>query len=242
MGGVKVLEVWRYPVKSMQGERLDVATVTGRGIEGDRHWAVVNTETGLALTARREPRLLYAQARVTDGDAVQILLPDGSEAYGGDELSEWLGYKVELHTPDAERPGTYEIAVDFEDEEGSDWISWQGPIGAFHDSGRTQVSIVSAGSLREWDVRRFRMNLVVDAEDEEGLFGQTLQIGTATLDVGKRVSRCVITTRPQPGGIERDLDVLRTINAELDGNLGVGALVVEPGEVRVGSTVEVRQV
>jgi uncharacterized protein YcbX len=241
MSGVRVLEVWRYPVKSMQGERLDVANVTEQGIEGDRHWAIVNTETGLALTARREPRLLYAHARVTDGDAVEIRLPDGSEAYGSDELSAWLGYDVELRTPDAEQPGTYEIAVDFEDEEGSEWVSWRGPVGTFHDSGRTQVSIVSAGSLRKWDVRRFRMNLVVDAEDEDGFFGHTVQVGTAALDVAKRVSRCVITTRPQPGGIERDLDVLRTINAELDGNLGVGALVVEPGEIGVGSNVEVRR-
>ena len=40
-----------------------------------------------------------------------------------------------------------------------------------------------------------------------------------------------MTTRPQPGGIERDLDVLRTINAERATHLGVGTLVVTPGEV-----------
>jgi len=43
-----------------------------------------------------------------------------------------------------------------------------------------------------------------------------------------------MTTRPQPGGIERDLDVLRTISRERDGCLAIGALVVQPGAVRVG--------
>ena len=43
-----------------------------------------------------------------------------------------------------------------------------------------------------------------------------------------------MTTRPQPGGIERDLNVLRTINRDRDGCLAIGALVVQPGTVRVG--------
>ena len=41
-----------------------------------------------------------------------------------------------------------------------------------------------------------------------------VQIGDAAFDVVKQIDRCVITTRPQPGGIERDLDVLRTINRD----------------------------
>jgi hypothetical protein len=49
-----------------------------------------------------------------------------------------------------------------------------------------------------------------------------------------------MTTRPQPGGIERDLDVLRTINAERATHLGVGTLVVTPGAVAVGDELTVR--
>jgi hypothetical protein len=45
-----------------------------------------------------------------------------------------------------------------------------------------------------------------------------------------------MTTRAQPGGVERDLDVLRTINRDRNGFLSVGALVIEPGAVRVGDT------
>ena len=59
---MRVVSVWRYPVKSMQGEELESADVGELGIAGDRQWALVDTTTGLALTARRVPELLYAQA------------------------------------------------------------------------------------------------------------------------------------------------------------------------------------
>ena len=61
-----------------------------------------------------------------------------------------------------------------------------------------------------------------------------MELGGTRLDVGNRVERCVMTTRPQPGGIERDLDVLRTIARERDACLAVGALVAQQGIVRVG--------
>ena len=53
-----VTGLWRYPVKSMQGEARSRAAVGPVGIVGDRQWAVVDLETGLALTARRQPELL----------------------------------------------------------------------------------------------------------------------------------------------------------------------------------------
>ena len=75
---------------------------------------------------------------------------------------------------------------------------------------------------------------MLDGEGEDLLVGSRVALGEAVLDVGMRIIRCVMTTRPQPGGIERDLDVLRTINRERDRCLAVGALVVQPGAVRVG--------
>ena len=50
-----VLELWRFPVKSLRGERLERAAVTEQGIEGDRGFGIVDDATGLVLTARREP-------------------------------------------------------------------------------------------------------------------------------------------------------------------------------------------
>ncbi len=52
-----VAQLWRYPVKSMGGERLDSATLTWRGIPGDRGWALYD-ETRRGITgAKRLPLL-----------------------------------------------------------------------------------------------------------------------------------------------------------------------------------------
>ncbi len=160
--------------------------------------------------------------------------PDGSVASSDEQLSAWLGYDVELRRATDKDQGTFEIAADFEHEDTSEWFSWEGPTGSFHDSGRTQVSIASEGSFQDWDERRFRINVIVDGDGEAQFVGQQVRLGEVTLDVVKPIDRCVITTRPQPGGIDRDLDVLRTINAKHGGQLGIGTLVVVGGRVAVG--------
>lgn len=73
----RVTGLWRYPVKSMQGEPLTETEIGPLGILGDRQWAVVDQDTGLALTARRQPELLFASA-AHEGDDVVITLPDGT--------------------------------------------------------------------------------------------------------------------------------------------------------------------
>jgi uncharacterized protein YcbX len=235
---MRVTRLWRYPVKSMQGEQLDEAVIGERGITGDRQWALVALETGKALTARREPRLLYAFARLIGDDDVEVVLPDGHVTSSDAELSAWLGYDVELRRASEEERGTYEIAADFEHEDSSEWISWNGPRGSFHDSNRTQVSIATEASFDGWDERRFRFNVIVDGEGEADLVGRKLRLGDAVVEVSKPIDRCVITTRPQPGGIERDLDVLRTINHRTGGQLGIGSLVVSGGKVSLGDALE----
>jgi uncharacterized protein len=237
---VRVTSLWRYPVKSMQGEELEAATVDELGIRGDRQWALVDLATGLALTARRVPELLYARARLVGDDDVEIELPDGTVTTDDSALSAWLGRDVELCHAGAGITGRYEIAADFEDEAGSPWVQWDGREGTFHDSGRTRLSLLGTASIGGWDRRRFRGNVWVETaivDEEQHLIGRRVELGTTVLDVVKPIDRCVMTTRPQPGGIERDLDVLRTINAERQTWLGVGALVVRGGEVAVGDEI-----
>jgi len=48
---VRVVELWRYPVKSLQGERVDAADLTAQGLVGDRRWALFDRETGLGAVA-----------------------------------------------------------------------------------------------------------------------------------------------------------------------------------------------
>ncbi len=237
----RISALWRYPVKSMQGEQLTEAHIGPTGLDGDRRWAVVDTSTGLALTARRAPSLLFAQATLVDHD-VRITLPDGRVTADNAALSEWLDRSVVLTRATAETSGRFEIGLANDDDADRDlsveWYQWQGPVGTFHDSTRTQVSIIGAETVGTWDMRRFRPNVVIDGTGEDEWVGSTVRVGEVMLDVVKQIDRCVMTTRAQPGGIGRDVDLLRTIIRERANNLGVGALVRGPGMVRVGDAVE----
>lgn len=232
---MRVSEIWRYPVKSIGGERLLDADVDELGISGDRGWGVVDLATGNVLTARRCAPLLLASARVVAGEVV-ITLPDGTEVGEGDDatLSAWLQKEVELRSA-GDEGGVYENPMNAEAE--TDWVSWQGPGGAWHDSSRSRVSIVSTGSLGDWDVRRFRSNVVVEGAGEDEFVGRSVRLGEVRLDVVKRIDRCVMVTRPQPG-LERDLGVLRRVIAERDACLSIGCLVTSPGVVAVGDQLE----
>jgi uncharacterized protein YcbX len=228
-----VLELWRYPVKSLQGERLHTAEIGAEGIVGDRQWALFDQETGFGLTARRVPDLLFAAARVrADGE---VVLPDGTVTTDDAEISGWLGRGVVLRpassTPSRPR---YESPDDDLEDVPTRWHDWQGAPGAFHDNAGARLSLVTTGTLGSWDRRRFRANVVLEGAGEGGLIGSQVQLGEAVLDVGDPILRCVMVTRPQPGGIARDNEVLKTIHRERGGDLAVAALVRRPGAVRTG--------
>ena len=108
---MKVVELWRYPVKSMGGERVDATVVGERGLHGDRLWAVRDEERGVLTHAKRHPKLLLCAARfVTEPapdvgpgtiPAVTITLPDRSEVSSDDpevheRLSALVGHRVTL--------------------------------------------------------------------------------------------------------------------------------------------------
>jgi len=105
---VKVEQIWRYPVKSMAGERLESAFVSRRGIPGDRGWAVWDEERGGVTNAKRLPALRALRPRyVTEPEsgeaspAIEITFPDGTrrmsdDAHVGKALSDYLGRAVSL--------------------------------------------------------------------------------------------------------------------------------------------------
>ena len=228
---MRVLELWRYPVKSLQGELLQSATVGAQGIEGDRRFAIFDAVTGFGLTGRRVPELLFGSARVIDG-SVEITLPDGTIAADDAALSSWLGRPVVLRSTDEEVSRRYESPEDFEND--AEWDPFEGAQGSFRDSEATVVSLVSEGTLRGWDRRRFRSNILLSDSGEDDLVGSRVSVGGTVLDLTKQVGRCVMVTRTQPDGIDKDLDVLRTIHRERGGKLAVGASVVIGGEIAVG--------
>jgi uncharacterized protein YcbX len=260
---VQVLELWRYPVKSMQGEQLSVAEVVSEGLVGDRGWALFDVGTGLGLTARRVPDLLFAAGRLreigtaggrrteggsvqgggTESGAVEVVLPDGTVTADDAVLSDWLGRRVALRRADTVAAARYETPDDDESAAGANpdatrWHEWQGAAGAFHDIAAARVSLITTGTLGTWDRRRFRSNVLLDGAGEGRLIGSRVRVGGVVLDVNDPISRCVMVTRPQPGGIGRDTSVLKTIHREHGGNLAVGAQVQTPGTVRTGDVLQ----
>ncbi|MDQ3103892.1 MAG: MOSC domain-containing protein, partial [Actinomycetota bacterium] len=151
-----------------------------------------------------------------------------------DALSDWRGRRGELRCTDHQDVRRYENVSDFENEPTSAWEPFDGAGGAFHDIEGATVSLLSTASIGDWDRRRFRPNLLLDGSGEDDLVGSRVRTGAAVLAVNAPIERCVMTTRPQPGDIDRDLDVLRTIHRQRGGRLAVGAVVVSPGQVRVG--------
>ena len=233
---VNILEIWRYPVKSLGGECLEEVDALATGLAGDRGFALFDTSTGFGLTARRCPEMLFGSATLRPDGTARITLPDGSEATDDRALSDWLGRPVELRAASEPVQRRYENPADFEDERGA-WEPFDGSPGAFHDTAGASVSLLSSGTIGSWDRRRFRGNLVVDGQGEDELVGRRVTAGSAQLHVRLRIARCVMVTRPQPDGIDRDLDVLRRIHRERGGDLAVGGEVTRPGRLGVGDEV-----
>lgn len=234
---MRIAELWRYPVKSLQGERLDAVDMESDGMHGDRRWAIFDLDTGFGLTARRAPEMLFASARLRDDDTAEITLPDGTVAADDDALSAWLGRPVALRSSGEVAERRYENPDDTETEAAASWNPFDGAGGAFHDTGGASVTLLSVPSMRGQAPRRFRANIIVDAAGEDGLVGADIGVGGARLEVTQPIARCVMVTRPQPGGIELDRDVLRWIHRERQGVLSVGGVVSAPGPVALGDPV-----
>lgn len=245
-----VAELWRHPVKSLQGEPLDEAVVEDSGLSGDRRWGIVDCETGMVLTARRVPSLLLASSRLTD-TGVELLLPGGDvliapSAHADDVLSKWIGRRVALVHAESFGAGVGEYFADATDDN-STVVSWTMPAGRFVDA--LPLLVVTTASLRQgralhpdgaWETRRFRPNIVVDVENdgwvEDEWCGRTVRVGTAAVQPAVPCERCTMVTRPQPG-LDRDLDVFKALARHHDATFGVWTTVQTPGVVRVGDEV-----
>ena len=112
---MRIVEIWRYPIKSVGGERLEMAEIGDTGVTHDRGWGLVDDVTGNVLTARREPQLLFGSARVFDGQPV-VTTESGVELRTSEEFSEWLDRPVTLASAAGAEGGTYEVPLDFEND------------------------------------------------------------------------------------------------------------------------------
>jgi uncharacterized protein YcbX len=261
MPGGRVAALWRYPVKSMQGEELDAAEVTPAGLLGDRRFAVVDAATGKVAGAknpRKWPDFFYFSAGYVQPPAsgaelpaVRITTPDGESATTADEnlpklLSVALGREVWLS------PGMAEATAEGYDVVNDVTGTWRLPPGTFFDSASvhllTTATLERLGSLYpagRFEPRRFRPNIVVATPPDAGGFpendwaGHEIAIGRSVrLRVTAATGRCVMTTLAQ-GDLPRDRGILRALAEHNGARAGVYAEVLAGGTVMRGDAIGV---
>jgi uncharacterized protein YcbX len=98
----------------------------------------------------------------------------------------------------------------------------------------------------DWDVRRFRPNVLIDTGTATGLveqdwIGKQIVMGSATLDCPGTTPRCGAITRAQRS-LPADKQALRTVVQHADQNVGVYGSPLQAGDLRVGDAVYVQDV
>lgn len=207
-----IAAIWRYPVKSMAGERLQTAEMTSAGLVGDRIVQVYDGQ-GRIVTARRYPRLLRLRA---------TLGPDGEPLVDG---LPWNSREVAARVEAAVAPGA--LLERFDGPERFDILP---------------LLVCTDGAVSRFgrDVRRLRPNLViggVNGAAERNWTGTTLRLPNADVALADLRGRCVMTTYDPDTG-EQDPDVLRDIVRRFGGRLCLNARVLRPGPVAEGDAVE----
>lgn len=280
----KAMSLFRYPVKSMQGESCDELTLTEHGTVGDRVWAVRDEARGGIRGAKKIAPLMQMAAAFTGDVAatgsspIRITAPDGEHRdNNAADINEWLSRQLDhdvtlwpLLPPDKlehYRRG----APDQEDLEAElrqvfgrapdeplpdlslfkEVIEFESPPGTYFDAfpilimtQRSLESMAASWPDSQFDVRRFRPNILLEGADttspfpERDWIGQHIRLGEVEFEIVGDCPRCVMTTH----GFEdlpKDPGVMRALVQANEGNLGVYARIVTPGRIRVGDVVDV---
>jgi MOSC domain-containing protein len=209
---VRIGDIWRYPVKSMAGERLDATELTDSGIPGDRVLYVLDGR-GEIVSARTAPRLLGHHASIDESGEVTV---DGLP---------WQDARVTAKVTAAAGPGARLVAA--EGPERFDILP---------------LLVVSDGAVRAfgYDFRRLRPNIVIaDVEGlgERGWEWRCLATAEAAIALADLRGRCIMTTW-DPDTLMQDVDVLRSIRSRFAGTFALNAWTAREGRISVGEPVE----
>jgi hypothetical protein len=231
--------IFRYPVKSMAGERLEVANLGWYGLDGDRRLAFrrIDNRSGMPwLTASQLPDLLlFAPHRRDDG--AQGDLP------------------THIRTPDGEEMPVFgeDLATEVGRRYGAPVQMMQLNHGIFDEA---SISVIAFDTVREIgrlaelspDVRRFRPNVVVRLlrsvpfQEDEWL-GGVLSFGEGddapALTVTMRDHRCSMVNF-DPDSASPAPEVMKAIVRANQNNAGIYGAVTRIGRLAVGQTILLR--
>lgn len=210
---MRVAEIWRYPVKSLAGEQIDVAELHTDGIMGDRHVLVYNVQTRNVITSRTHPKLLGLKA---------TLGSDGKP----------LIYGRPWDDPESER------AIISAAGPNARLIEWDG----LERFDILPLLVATDGAIKEfgYDRRRLRPNIIIGGVKglaEREWPGRQVRIGKTVIEFVQLRGRCVMTTY-DPDTLKQDHTVLRQIVKKFDGTLALDTAVLQGGRISVGDTVE----
>lgn len=205
---VKVTEIWRYPVKTMAGEKLRRALVGPLGLEGDRAVHVEDAQ-GRVVTSRSHPRFLGHMGSL--GAHGEVMVDDHP----------WDSLEVAAEVADIAGPGARLVRCD--GAERFDMlpllIATDGAIAAFgHDRRRLRPNIVIGG---------------VDGLAERKWPGACLRIGRVFIGVRDLRLRCIMTSY-DPDTQVQDKEITKSIYRRFEGRLALDCFVIDGGEIAVG--------
>jgi uncharacterized protein YcbX len=227
---MKVLEIRRYPIKSLLGERPAAVDVEQRGLAGDRFWAVRDPDGKLGSGKntrrfRRMPGLFRLRGHFADPVPV-VELPDGrrfaaDDPAGHRAVSEVLGRQVTI---------TREAEVFHHDE---------GPVSVISTAALRRLRELTGESV---DPLRFRANLLIDVPGdgfpEEEWLGRDLLIGDQVmLRPRRRLTRCVMIDLAQED-VPKHGRLLRTVAEQHDMTFGVWATVEGTGRIALHDRIQ----
>jgi uncharacterized protein len=230
--------IFRYPVKSMSGERLEAAELGWHGLDGDRRLAFrrIDDRSGFPwLTASRLPDLLLFAPQRRDG--AQGDLP------------------THIRTPDGEEMPVFgeDLAAEVERRNGAPVQMMQLKHGIFDEA---SISVIALDTVREIgrlagripDVRRFRPNVVVRLlqsvpfQEDEWL-GGVLSFGEGddapAITVTMRDVRCSMVNL-DPDSACPAPEVLKAAVRANQNNAGIYGAVTRIGQLAVGQTILLR--
>jgi len=251
----RVESLWRYPVKSMRGEELQVAFAGFPGVYGDRSYAFRSSAAPKGfpyLTGREQQQMLRYRAVYRHGERM-VLPPNLTEAEALPPGATPLYADPADRMVDVETPAGAVLAID--DPRLIDLLRERGREGLELSLLRSDraltdcrpVSLISIQTARqlseevgvELDKRRFRANVYVDLAagagfGEDGWVGRRLRIGAkAEIAVMDRDPRCKMITL-DPDTAQANPEVIRHVAKDHDGTAGVYAAVLVEGAIRTG--------